>query len=47
MSKIKHEPERIFIVHGEQESAEALQKGINETYGWDAEIPQLYSIENV
>jgi metallo-beta-lactamase family protein len=47
MSKIKNKPERIFIVHGEKEGAEALQNGIKETYGWDAQIPQLYSIENV
>lgn len=47
MSKIKNKPERIFIVHGEKESAEALQKGIEETYGWDAEIPELYSIEEI
>jgi metallo-beta-lactamase family protein len=47
MSKIKNKPERIFIVHGEKESAEALQKGIKETYGWDAQIPQLYTIEEI
>ena len=47
MDKIKNKPERIFIVHGEKESAEALQKGIKETYGWDAEIPQLYTIEEI
>ncbi len=47
MGKIKNTPERIFIVHGEKESAEALQKGIKETYQWNSEIPQLYSIENV
>lgn len=47
MSKIKNKPERIFIVHGEKESAEALQKGIEETYGWNSEIPQLYSIEEI
>lgn len=47
LSKIKIQPERIFIVHGEKESAEALQKGIKETYGWDAEIPQLYNIEEI
>ena len=27
--------------------AEALQKGIKETYDWDSEIPQLYSIEKI
>jgi metallo-beta-lactamase family protein len=47
MDSIKNKPERIFIVHGEKESAEALQKGIKETYGWDAEIPQLYTIEEI
>lgn len=47
MSKLKNKPERIFIVHGEKESAEALQKGIKETYGWDAEIPELYSIKEI
>lgn len=47
MGKIKNAPKRIFIVHGEKESAEALQKDIKKTYDWDAEIPQLYSIENV
>src|SRR5690554_60337 len=47
MDNIKNKPERIFIVHGEKESAEALQKGIKETYGWDAEIPQLYTIEEI
>jgi len=47
MSQLKDKPERIFIVHGEKESAEALQIGIKETYGWDAEIPQLYSIEEI
>lgn len=47
MSKIKNKPEQIFIVHGEKESSEALQKGIKDTYGWDAQIPQLYSIEEI
>ncbi|SHF41912.1 metallo-beta-lactamase family protein [Salegentibacter echinorum] len=47
IGKIKNAPERIFIVHGEKDSAEALQKDIKKTYDWDAEIPQLYSIENV
>jgi metallo-beta-lactamase family protein len=47
MSEIKNAPERIFIIHGEKESADALQKGIKETYSWDAEIPQLYSIEEI
>lgn len=47
MSEIKEKPERIFIVHGEKESAEAVQKGIQESYGWEAEIPQLYNIVEI
>ena len=47
MGEIKNTPERIFIVHGEKEGAKALQKGIKETYGLDAEIPQLYTIEEI
>lgn len=47
MSKIKNKPERIFIVHGETKSAKALQKGIKKSYGWNAEIPKLYSIEKI
>ena len=47
MSEIRNNPKRIFIVHGEKESAEALQKGIEKTYGWNSKIPQLYSIEEI
>ena len=47
MNKLKGKPERIFIIHGEKEGAEALQQGIKETYNWAAEIPQLYNIEEV
>lgn len=47
MKALKTKPGRIFIVHGEKEGAEALQKGIKETYGWDAEIPELYRIVEI
>ena len=47
LSDIKNNPERIFIVHGEKEGAEALQKGIKEKYGWESEIPQLYAIKEI
>ncbi|MFM1875664.1 MAG: hypothetical protein RL266_1401 [Bacteroidota bacterium] len=44
MSVLEKAPERIFIVHGEQRSAATFKEKIRETYGWDAEIPELYSI---
>ena len=47
LSNVEQKPERIFIVHGEKEAAEALQKGIREIYDWDSEIPQLYNIEEI
>lgn len=47
ISELSSKPERIFIVHGENESSEALKKGISDTYGWDAEIPELYGIAEV
>ena len=47
MKALKTKPGRIFIVHGEKEGAEALQKGIKETYGSNAEIPELYSIVEI
>ena len=47
LSDIEERPERIFIIHGEKEGAEALKKGIKETYGWESEIPQLYGIEEI
>ncbi|MEZ2414998.1 MBL fold metallo-hydrolase RNA specificity domain-containing protein [Muriicola sp. E247] len=47
LSDINEKPERIFIVHGEKEGAEALKQGIEETYGWNSEIPTLYNIEEI
>ena len=47
MSELQSKPERIFVVHGEKESGEALKQGIKDTYEWDAELPELYQISNV
>ncbi len=47
MSELKNQPERIFIVHGENESAKALQLGIKGNFGWEAEIPTLNQIETI
>ncbi len=48
LSELQLKPEHIFIVHGEKDSAIALQSRIKDMYGWESEIPQLnqsYSIE--
>ncbi|MDW5290889.1 MBL fold metallo-hydrolase [Formosa sp. PL04] len=47
LDAIKNTPEKTFIIHGETEAAEALKKGIEDTYGWTCEIPQLYDIANI
>lgn len=47
LSELKNKPQRIFIIHGEIEASKALKQGIKETYDWDAELPELYSIEPV
>lgn len=47
LSDIIESPKKIFIIHGEKEGAEALKKGIKETYGWDCQIPQLYDISEI
>ena len=41
MSEIKNKPEKIFVVHGEKESALALKNKIKQVYQWDAEIPAM------
>ena len=46
LSDIKNTPEKVFIVHGEKHSSEVLMNKIKETYGWECQIPGLYSIEN-
>jgi metallo-beta-lactamase family protein len=44
ISKLDKKPEAIFIVHGENDAASALQKKIKEIYCWDAMIPMLDQI---
>ncbi|MFT6166938.1 MAG: metallo-beta-lactamase family protein [Vicingaceae bacterium] len=47
MSEIKDKPEKVFLVHGEPHAADTLRVKIKDTYGWDCEIPELYSIVEV
>lgn len=47
MSEIKDQPEKVFLVHGEPHAADTLRVKIKDTYGWDCEIPELYSIVEV
>lgn len=47
LSDIEKAPEKIFIVHGEPQAADALRVKIKDTYGWTAQIPELYTIEHL
>ncbi len=47
MSQLKGDPSRIFITHGEPHPADALRVKIKDTYGWEAEVPQLYEIATI
>ncbi len=40
LSGFRHEPSRVFIVHGEPEAAEALRVRINKDLGWNATVPR-------
>jgi metallo-beta-lactamase family protein len=44
LGELENAPDRIFIVHGEKEGAESLEKSISETYGYACTIPQLNEI---
>ncbi|MCW3102943.1 MAG: fold hydrolase [Bacteroidetes bacterium] len=44
LSKLASAPEKIFIVHAEQTSAEGLRDKIKEVYNWNAAIPQLNQV---
>lgn len=39
MSPVKNRPEKVFIVHGEPHSADALRVKILNEFGWDCKIP--------
>jgi metallo-beta-lactamase family protein len=36
----KRKPSRVFLVHGEPESLEALKERIEKSLRWEVEIPQ-------
>lgn len=44
MSQLGKKPEKIFIVHGEPQSADALRVKIKDVYGWEGVIPSLNEI---
>ena len=45
ISEIKNKPKKVYLIHGEAGSADALRLKIKDTLGWNVIIPQLYDIE--
>lgn len=47
LSELKEAPEKTFVIHGEAQAADTFRVKIKDTLGWDAQIPELYSIEEL
>jgi len=43
-SAIRNIPEKVFLIHGETDSLNALKIAINSKYGWETHIPQLNEV---
>lgn len=41
LSRLPHEPRTVFVVHGEEHSARALGRRIDEELGWSAVVPRF------
>ena len=42
MANISNTPEKVFIIHGEPQSSDALRVKINHSYKWDCKIPKYF-----
>ena len=47
LSEIKPAPEKVFIIHGESQAADAFSIKLKDTYGWPCEVPKLYEIVKI
>ncbi|HNT79587.1 MAG TPA: MBL fold metallo-hydrolase [Bacteroidia bacterium] len=47
LSEIKTSPEKVFIIHGEAQAADAFRVKLKDTYGWDSIVPDLYDIDTI
>ena len=47
LDQLEGPPEHLFLVHGESQAADVLRVKIKDQYGWDAMIPELYSIVDI
>lgn len=47
LSEIKNTPEKVFLIHGEQQAADAFRVKLKDVYGWESITPELFSIEEI
>ncbi|MAL60329.1 MAG: MBL fold metallo-hydrolase [Flavobacteriaceae bacterium] len=47
VSEIKNIPEEVFLIHGEPTASDALRVKIQETLGWNVNLPKLYETTEV
>jgi len=47
LSEIKKQPEKVFLVHGENIARDAFRLKLKDTLGWDSVSPELWSIEEL
>lgn len=47
MSKLQTKPDKIFIVHIEEDGTNGLQKKVKKIYKCDSQIPSLNEIVNI
>ncbi|MBO0323711.1 MBL fold metallo-hydrolase [Muricauda sp. CAU 1633] len=47
MGAIKNIPEKVFLIHGEDEALYAFKDKIHETYGWHCHIPALHEMVEI
>jgi metallo-beta-lactamase family protein len=41
LKNFKNKPEKVFLVHGEPQSSDALRVKIKDTFGWQCVIPKI------
>lgn len=47
VSDLQTQPEQIFLIHGEPNSADALRVKLKVRFGWNSEIPDLFEIREI
>jgi metallo-beta-lactamase family protein len=47
LSNFKRPPERVFVVHGEADTAEGFGAKLREEMGWDVEVPEIGACFNL